>query len=58
MGMVSPHQKIPVQIHLPIGGFFQGVDATDQGTLTRTGRADNGNLLPLPDVQVDILEGL
>jgi hypothetical protein len=52
------HDEFAVKVHLPVTGLLQGVDAADEGTLARTRRTDDSNLFPLPNMQINIFEGL
>jgi hypothetical protein len=65
-GTVGPYQMDPVavenllavEVNLPLRRLFQGIDTTDQGAFAGTRGADDGNLLPFPDMEINILEGL
>jgi hypothetical protein len=58
MDPVAVENLLAVEVNLPLRGLFQGVDAADQGAFAGTRGADDGNLLPFPDMEIYVLEGL
>ena len=50
-------QVFSFKYDLSRSGHFQIIDAPHQGTLTRTGQADDTEHLSIPDFQIDILQG-
>ena len=49
---------LAVHDHFAAGGFFQHVDAADQGAFAGPGKADDPEDLAFIDGQVDILQGV
>jgi hypothetical protein len=58
MDPVAVEKLLAVEVHLPLRRLLQGVDTADQGTLAGTRRADDSNLFPFPDMEINVFQGL
>lgn len=58
LGSVLRRQLLAVDVHMPAGGGFQKVHAPHGGGLPGAGGPDDGQLFPLPDLQVHVLQNV